>query len=52
MAPAGGWKTQQGTAKVNNKGRGEERHGGGRGCGGGRNGQDVVTREDLSSHSQ
>ena len=32
--------------------RGEERHGGGRGCGRGRNGQDVVAEEDPSVHPQ
>ena len=33
--------------KVKNERRGEERHGGGRGCGGGRNGQDIVTEVDV-----
>ena len=52
MAPDGAWKTQPGTAKVNNGGRCEERNGGGRGCGGERNGRDIMMEEDLSGHSQ
>ena len=39
-------------ARVKNERDGGERHGGVRGCGGERNGQDIVTREDTSSHSQ
>ena len=34
MTATGGWLTQQRMAKVKDGGRGEERHGGGRGCGG------------------
>ena len=52
MEAAGGWNTQQGTAKVKHESRDEERHGGDRGCGGGLNGQDIVAREDPSGHSQ
>ena len=51
MAPDGAWKTQQGTAKINNGGRGEERNGGGRGCGVECNGQHIMMEEDLSGHS-
>ena len=32
--------------------RGDERDGGDKGCGGGRNGHDIVAREDAISHSQ
>ena len=42
----------EGMAKVKNERQGEERHGGGRGCGGGRNGQDILKEEDPSGHSQ
>ena len=38
----------EGTVKVKNERRAEERHG----CGGGCNGQDIVSEEDPSSHSQ
>ena len=51
MEAADGWKAQQETAKVMNERRGKERHGGDRGCGGGRSGQDIEVEEDPSGHS-
>ena len=51
MDAASGWNMQQETAKVKTERRGKERHGGGRGHGGGRIGQDIVAEKDPSSHS-
>ena len=51
MEAAGGWKTSMGRHRLRMRDvvkRGE----GGRGCGGGHNGQDIVAEEDLSGHSQ
>ena len=42
----------EGTAKVKHERHVEERHGGGRGCGGRCNGQDIMAEEDPSGHSQ
>ena len=43
---------QQGTTRGKNERHGEERHGGGTGCEGGYNGQDIVAEEDLSDQYQ